>query len=270
MATQFSRLFFHGFGPDEPMLALLRGLSRQQMMQEPQNLTNALEMQVGDLVVVEYRNDTHDVIGRLLAKEVKVVLYIPEGEVLRPNVIISLFSKGLLYCCCQSVAAKKGGKEVGDRLSEIIEGKQPYQRLCTAKPDTVFLATPLDDNLYDPFLQAARSALSPLHIKIRNPPDEPGAVSIPEKVRKAIDGSELVIANLTLIDRDNEKGFNPNVMFEIGYAVKARKRVLAFRQFEDRLEIPTDIAGHEYHRYHDSIDLALLLFYGFGGPETGP
>ena len=82
-----------------------------------------------------------------------------------------------------------------------------------------------------------------------------------------IDKSDFVIANLTLPVR-NTASWNANVWFEVGYAWKADKPGLLFRHPTDnsRLIMPSDVNNHIYFTYCDAIDLALQLFYGFGGP----
>ena len=78
-------------------------------------------------------------------------------------------------------------------------------------------------------------------------------------------GSEIVLALLTTKDRDTMP--NPNVMYEVGYAVHAERKVLLLRHrgscarpimCPESLEVP----------YSSNTELALALFFGMGGTQA--
>ena len=84
-----------------------------------------------------------------------------------------------------------------------------------------------------------------------------------------IDWSDAVIVNMQqqcIESRDRKEKFfsyNPNVLFEIGYAAKADKALLLIGHPEDKLPRPSNIQHLVVETVSDSMELVQLLYYGF-------
>jgi hypothetical protein len=209
----------------------------------------------------------------LLKTGAHVVAYLEKGRTLNPNAVIHNVSKQLRDCCSEGSFKEELFRE---RLDCILEGNSPYAPFnltfpmggACPRPQSAFLATPRDEELYRPFYKGAVAALNTVGIQILNPAEERGTDEIKERVLRRIDECDLVIANLRLKKTDEERGYNPNVWYEIGYAWRANKPVLLFRHVSDWLKRPSDVQASDFQSYCDAIDLALQLFYGFGGHAT--
>ncbi len=226
----------------------------------------------GALVLLNWTQDfSRSDLDRLLATGAAVVAHFSAGATVSPRVVIENVPALLLDCCSEDNFDERGFRR---RINRLLSGSDPYanirlmtpQRMAVPRPQLVFLSTPLADGLYDHVEAAAPAAMDALGIGVRNPAEEPGTGStIHLAVLDAIDACDVVIANLRQKRSRDERGYNANVWFEIGYAWKANKPVLLFRHADDWLKRPSDVQNFYFHTYSDAIDLALQLFYGFGG-----
>lgn len=211
----------------------------------------------------------------LLTTGASVIVYLAKGETLSVSSVINNVPGQLRDYCSGEFFRRSSFRW---RLDKILkENKIPYNPFLLTRPKggkvvpnpkSVFLATPLDEDLYGPFYEGATAAMNAVGIKILSPVDEPGTTEINRAVLDDIDASDVVIANLRQKKSDDERGYNPNVLYEIGYAWKANKPVLLYRHVNDWIKRPSDIQASPFHEYCDAIDLALQLFYGFGGNGT--
>ena len=210
-------------------------------------------------------------LDKLLSSGAAVVAHFSAGATISPRVVIENIPALLLDCCSEDTFDKNGFRR---RINRILAGDDPYanihlmtpERVVVQKPASVFLSTPLADELFEHVDAAAPPAMKALGIRIRNPAEEPETgTTIHRAVLDAIDACDVVIANLREKRGKYERGHNANVWFEIGYAWKAKKPVLLFRHVDDRLKRPSDVENFNFHTYSDAIDLAMQLYYGFGG-----
>lgn len=205
----------------------------------------------------------------LLDTGASVIAYVPEGSTLSPGAALPSVPKRLLDCFMGDPFRPELFHR---RIKPILRGEPPYKPYKIVRPDktpapvpsTVFLATPFGDGLYKPFADAVEEVMAILQIDVKNPQGASTA-TITDAVIEDIDASDAIIANMRQVRSREQRGYNPNVCFEIGYAWKANKPVLLFRHVDDKIKRPADLQGLVFRTYDGALDLALQLFYGFGG-----
>jgi len=128
--------------------------------------------------------------------------------------------------------AESEAKDQGDSVAQF-EGAS----------NRVFVIMPLSPDLEDVWIGAIkRGCTSNNFCSLRV--DEIGLSStITEDIKSYVDKSTTVIADIT--------GNNPNVMFELGYALAKGKDPIIIRQSESE-KAPFDVAGYRYISYHNS------------------
>jgi hypothetical protein len=199
----------------------------------------------------------------LLRTGASVVACLADGETLYPGNVIENVPCRLLLCCSWEAFAKK----LSDNRDSILGGQRAYPSFtlvgprgnAVSNPQSFFLANPFED---DRFASGAKEALG---TRLRYLLNEPGNIGIGDKVRDAINECAVVIANVGQDPGENDRGYNPNVWYEIGYAWKAEKPVVFFRHINNKSKWPSDIGEREFQTWSDPVDLALQLFYGLGG-----
>jgi len=229
------------------------------------------------LVLIEWRSNFYqEDLDKLLSSNATIVANFPDdvGPAPHPACFVGNVEKGLAYCCCQK---NYDPPTTTSCLNRILDGEPPFPSIHLqtvlsgrkiGRPKSIFLARPSAPELSDDFRDAARTALKKLNIPFRDPLEEPGG-QVNRNVREAIDACDTVFANLRqkeLIRKKNGESvysYNPNVMFEIGYAAKADKALLLFGHPDDRLDRPSDIQDWVVEPVRDSIELVQRVYYGF-------
>ena len=160
--------------------------------------------------------------------------------------------------------------QLRDRIRSAMEGVAPAHaeyRSATVDiapysiniPKHVFVITPFGPPLArDDYHDGIVVALERLNIPHLRADEERRSTFLHSKIRGQIDNSILVIANISKYGRSA----NPNVYFEIGYAIGQDKPYILVRRKNERGVLPSDIQGIEYLEYLNSADLALKLFFG--------
>jgi hypothetical protein len=150
------------------------------------------------------------------------------------------------------IRAYRGVTDVDDYVARRPTPTLPGSRTVaqTFPPPTIFIVMPFgpdwSSNVYDMIGQACQEVAAGVEGLTWQRADqiaEPGRIT--DQIVNAIENADLIVADLT--------GNNPNVMFELGYADRARKEVVLLNQEIDAT--PFDIKDWRQIRY-DVRDLA--------------
>jgi hypothetical protein len=156
-----------------------------------------------------------------------------------------------------------------EHLFHAVAGKRIYakflSRLAVTKVPTRsrgkirgFIATPYDPPALNDYYEGIVPALDAIGIEPFLSKQEVTTQSVLEKVRRHIDDSSLVVVNLS---KYNHEHHNPNVYFELGYALGRKPAVLILRE-GDSAVMPANLAGAQYVSYCCYADLAMQLQCG--------
>ncbi len=281
----FDEFFSLGFEPGDPMLDFWESSALGYALAQPAALgKNDYKRLTGrSLVLLNWKDEFYraDLLN-LYETGASVFAHLPIGFKRNAGAVIDCIHPRMPDCCtpeCARDPARKIGQSpsVKERLSRIMSGTaQIYGEIALSRPDgrairkpgSVFVATPYDPKLYDPFLEGVGAAMRAIGMEIVNPRDAGGNALIGQKVRDDIDRCDFLLANLRNRVQRYEWSRNANVWYEIGYAWKANKPVLFWGHKDDQFRLPADLDGYECLTYCDAVHLALQLFYGFGGHET--
>jgi hypothetical protein len=181
----------------------------------------------------------------------KVVVYAPEEET-SANLALDCVDAG---ASDYFVRSSYNFGVLKQRLNRLLTASRVYPQF-SGIPDlanhSVFIASSFEPQATGKFL-AVEEALRRVRARLAK-----ADIPIPAaKIRREIDNSELIIANIS----DYGSQLNPNVYFEIGYAMASGKRVILVRHRASR-EPPTDLRAIQSCEYANSADLALQLYYG--------
>ncbi len=234
------------------------------------------------LVLLSYGLDVdHQTLTQLQATKSKLLIYIPAGSrEISPDAAVHLCSQGVLGCFTErrdlpgslgrrldnllgkrrmfqkiNLTLPNRGASLGRRIDNLLVKLSLHDR---AAPPCAFLASPYAPAIDSEFTNAAKAALLARGISVKDPRDVHIGGTIEEKVDALIQESDFMVANLRL----TELGFNPNVWMEIGYARGLGKQVVPFCFAGDAEPVASDLKGVDYLKYHDSLDLAMKLYWG--------
>ncbi len=120
-----------------------------------------------------------------------------------------------------------GVTDVEDYVARRPAPPAPHHAVVPAPQPSIFVlmafGQPSSDNVYDAIGQACAvvaQGLPGLTWQRADDIDEPGRIT--DQIVNAIENAGLIIADVT--------GYNPNVMFELGYADAANKRIVVLNQ----------------------------------------
>ena len=136
-----------------------------------------------------------------------------------------------------------------------------FQRKPILKSGTInraFIATPYDVPALTDCYSGIFPAVEALGMKPFLSSAEIASESILQKIREHIDDSRLVIVNLSQYQGLHP---NPNVYFELGYAVGRNLPVVLVQRTGDA-GVPVNLAGAELLKYSSQSDLAMQLYFG--------
>lgn len=146
-------------------------------------------------------------------------------------------------------------RSIAQQLMEI------YRSVQSRVPKKVFLARwyPMDSDKKektraDLRLAELKKATDSLGLELIDMgTKEGGTYQIPTAMYDAIDSSEIMLADMT--------GIRPNVMIEIGFALRGHRngRMLLFYDSRSELKVPFDIAGFQYIEISDAAEIHTKL-----------
>ena len=231
----------------------------------------------GDLVLLDwtqgfFRRD----LDNLLGTGASVIAHFRPATTISARVVIDNVPLELLDCCSADAWNVWEQTLFRKRMTRILGGRRPYDPFelkspshkIVTSPRFAFLSTPLDHDVEVPFVDGATAALENLGIEVLNPAGRSGTGAIDDKVIADLEKSHVVVANLRKTADEGYRGYNANVWFEIGFAWSLDKPVLMCRYAGDRFKRPSNLQSFEFISYSGNVDLALQLFYGFGGHAT--
>ena len=161
-------------------------------------------------------------------------------------------------------------RELEARLARVLRATgqcaehAKFRELEGLRAIAVFIATPYSLRGRDDYENGISAALGRLSIPHLLSTDEKLFRLIIDNVSRQIDDSTVVIANISSYG----ESWNPNVFLEIGYSINAKKRIILIQRDDDLTPLPADILGKFPVKYTNCADLALQLYFGFGGTET--
>ncbi|HWH09612.1 MAG TPA: hypothetical protein VG165_00645 [Solirubrobacteraceae bacterium] len=120
-----------------------------------------------------------------------------------------------------------GVTDIGDYVARRPAPPVPHQAIAPAPRPSIFVLMAFgqqwSDNVYDTICQACPEVgqgTPGLTWQRADDIDEPGRIT--DQIVNAIENATLIVADVT--------GYNPNVMFELGYADAANKRIVLLNQ----------------------------------------
>ena len=161
-------------------------------------------------------------------------------------------------------------KALQERLELIFWDKRLYvgypgfKELDDIRAFAVFVATPYSTPWSDDYANGIKVAFDHLGVPCQLASDETFFRLLADNVARHIDNNTVVIANISSYGM----GANANVFLEAGYSISARKKVILVRRRDDPSPLPADIQGLVNVEYINCADLALQLYFGFGGAKT--
>jgi hypothetical protein len=155
---------------------------------------------------------------------------------------------------------------VCDLAVNLSRGEPPYQRILfeggdhRTQPPVAFISTPFDRDNRAVMQGAVNLALRTLGFQITWA-DRDYRQSLHDHIRTEIQGSSLLVANISLDQRD--LSHNPNVYFEAGIAAAFDLPIIFVRRTSEvEIRLPADVHGRRWLAYDNEIDLALKLYHG--------
>jgi predicted nucleotide-binding protein with TIR-like domain len=153
-------------------------------------------------------------------------------------------------------------KQIEERIRRAVNGEPPYGtiRIPYVKDgNKAFIVTPFGPPLArDDYFSGIVPALKSLNIVPERGDEELQPTFLQRKICEQIDESGMVIAN---VSQYGAKRANPNVYFEIGYALGRGKPIIFVRRINEG-SLPADLNGIVYREYKNYTDLALCLYFG--------
>jgi hypothetical protein len=214
------------------------------------------------LVLLKFGLDVaNSTFEKLRKTKAKLIVYIPpDSRRIEPHMAVQLCSEGVLgfFAARDDLPAS-----LERRLKNLYCGNPMFGKIELSfrgeksMPQRAFLSSPFGEFGAE-FLDAAEAALLGRGIRVEDPRRVHRGIMIAHKVDALIDEADFVVANTRLTDR----GSNPNVWLEIGYARHSGKPTILYLYAGDGKVIASDLEGTEYLEYHDGLDLAMQLYWG--------
>ncbi len=190
--------------------------------------------------------------------DVPVIVEFPKN-VDDPKAALDLLRLGAFNVVTDRIARVN---EFRDMILRGVNGTVPYPTIRSVprpQADWGFMSMTFEpgDEIYREYLSAIRLVMDLLGLTVRRVDEiDPRPLDLRQRIHEAIGARSVLIAQVS--------AQTSNVMYEIGYADALNKDIIVLWRTGSS-PIPAVLKGFVYVSYSTATELALKLFFGFGG-----